>query len=993
MPSRRGLMPHIRSRWVLVLLLALSASMALGFFQNYGYPQPSMRNQPSKPPPSPVLSQLTFPTPTRQPALRQLVAGSIHVYEVTIKPGHFLEMRVEQLGVDLQVSVFAPGGQPFFTMDSPIGDNGSEVVRLVAASSAPYRFEVSGRKKKNFGPYRIWVAADRPATPGDQKEVEAEALYQQANEPPRNGDRSSSEVKLLRASKLWGEVKNYRRQPDAFVKLGEIYAARWDWKASLQVRLRAESLYRQTHQFIYLAGLANDLGSTRERLLDFEGARRDYENALSLGRRYGNAPALAAAHHNLGNLARILARSAEALKNLEQADQEWKLLGNREEDEAKTLTAMGLVFASAQRIDLARAKFNQALAILGKTKYSRQRAITLSQLGNVYLGLGAPDRARSFYLEALKIQRQIRDLGSLAATLNGIGLAFLHQRRYQEALGPFLEALQIYEQKSDPLYQARTLTNLGWVYASLGRNDDAGRAFERAQALAKRKDPWAEAAAAFGLARLEEARGNPIAAERQAKAAVATAEIVRATLNRDLRTSYFSGRQDLYDALIEILLWRHEINPGRGYSAQAFGVSEKARSRSLLDTISSSRTGQSRDDSPLVSSLSLAEIQRSLLDPQTLFLEYHLGKKASEVWIVDQNSFEHLRLPPREQIEALAARTHELLVQSARRERLGQARRAAMAFSRMLIGPATPWLGQKRLVISVPPALQGIPFSVLPDPSARNAGGPWPKPLVIDHEIVKVPSAAVLMGLRAREHARPVPRKLLAVLASPAFGPDDTGAVGTSFQSSSHIGEALLFGPFRPLTFARKEAEAVLREATGGETFAAYGFDATRQLVLSGRLRDFRNLHFATHGLLSTEDADLSALVLALVDRSGRPQNGILRASDIRNLEIPADLVVLSACETGLGQNIPGEGLVGLPQAFFAAGATRVLVSLWAVNDLSTSRLMQHFYHEYLGRGLSPSAALREAQKAMWQSPGRSAPFHWGAFEVQGDWKPVFSRR
>lgn len=985
-------MPHIRNSWISTLLV-LSASVVLGFIQNSSPPQSPTQFQALKLPPdsAPKLSRLMFPAPTRHPILRQLEAGSTHIYRVTVKPGHFLEIRVKQLGVDLQVSVFEPGGQPFFTMDSPIGERGDEVVHLVAASSAPYPFEVSCHEKADSGPYRIWIAVDRPATLGDRKEAEAEALYQQANELVDKGNKQSAEEKLLQAVRLWGEVRNFHRQPDALARLGEIYAAEWDWRKSLEMRLRARSLYRKTRQFTYLAGLANDLGTVRQNLSDLKSARADYEDALELARKSGNRQALAAAHYNLGNLARAQARSAEALKNLEQADREWRILGNHE-GEAKALTAMGLVFAHVRRIDLAHTKFNQALAILGKEKSSRQRAITLSQLGSVYLSLEAPDRARSLYLEALKIQRQIPDLDSVASTLNGIGLTFLHQRRHQEALGSFLEALQIYERKGNPLYQARTLTNLGWVYAALRRNDDAGRAFEKALALAKGKDPWAEAAAAFGLARLEEARGNPIAAERQAETAVETAETVRATLSRDLRTSYFSGRQDLYDALIEILLWRHEINPGRGYNARAFGVSEKARSRSLLDAISSSRTGRSRDNNPLVPSILLAEIQHSLLDSQTLLLEYHLGKKASEVWIIDQNLFQHLRLPPREQIEALARRTHELLVQSARREKLDQARLAAAELSRMLIGPTTPWLGHKRLVISVPPALQGIPFSVLPDPSARDAGGPWPRPLVVDHEIVKVPSAAVLMALRAREHSRPAPRKLLAVLASPAFGPDDTGAVGTSVQSSSQIGDALLFGPFQPLTFAKKEAEAVLREAAGGETFAAYGFDATRQLVLSGQLRDFRNLHFATHGLLSTEDADLSALVLALVDRSGRPQNGILRASDIRNLKMPADLVVLSACQTGLGQNIPGEGLVGLPQAFFAAGATRVLVSLWAVNDLSTSKLMERFYYEYLGRGLSPSAALQEAQKAMLQSPGRNAPFHWGAFEIQGDWMPVFSR-
>jgi CHAT domain-containing protein len=169
----------------------------------------------------------------------------------------------------------------------------------------------------------------------------------------------------------------------------------------------------------------------------------------------------------------------------------------------------------------------------------------------------------------------------------------------------------------------------------------------------------------------------------------------------------------------------------------------------------------------------------------------------------------------------------------------------------------------------------------------------------------------------------------------------------------------------------------------------ASGFDASRDFVLAGGLRDSRNIHFTTHGRLQTQDADLSALVLSQFDSQGRPVDGLLRASDVVRLDLPADLVVLSACETGLGEEIPGEGLVGLPQAFMVAGASRVLVSLWPVDDLASSKLMNRFYHEYIAEGRSPAAALREAQIAIWRLRRYEAPFFWGAFELQGDWRPA----
>jgi CHAT domain-containing protein len=147
------------------------------------------------------------------------------------------------------------------------------------------------------------------------------------------------------------------------------------------------------------------------------------------------------------------------------------------------------------------------------------------------------------------------------------------------------------------------------------------------------------------------------------------------------------------------------------------------------------------------------------------------------------------------------------------------------------------------------------------------------------------------------------------------------------------------------------------------------------------------------HGLFSSDDGASSSLVLSLWDRGGQYRNGFLRASEIYGLDLPADLVTLSACNTGRGESVPGEGVVGLSQAFLAAGATQVMMSLWPIEDFATSRLMKLFYHEYLGKGLSPAAALREAQKSMLKSAVRKAPFYWGGFEIQGDWNPTSARR
>jgi CHAT domain-containing protein len=152
-------------------------------------------------------------------------------------------------------------------------------------------------------------------------------------------------------------------------------------------------------------------------------------------------------------------------------------------------------------------------------------------------------------------------------------------------------------------------------------------------------------------------------------------------------------------------------------------------------------------------------------------------------------------------------------------------------------------------------------------------------------------------------------------------------------------------------------------------------------------LSKYRYVHFATHGYLDTARAGLSAIVLSLYDEKGKPQDGFLRAHDIYNLKMPAELVVLSACETGLGKDVRGEGLEGLTRGFMYAGARRVVVSLWNVNDKATAALMQRLYTGMLRTNKTPAAALRAAQIEMLRSGQWQAPYYWAAFVMQGEWK------
>jgi CHAT domain-containing protein len=165
-------------------------------------------------------------------------------------------------------------------------------------------------------------------------------------------------------------------------------------------------------------------------------------------------------------------------------------------------------------------------------------------------------------------------------------------------------------------------------------------------------------------------------------------------------------------------------------------------------------------------------------------------------------------------------------------------------------------------------------------------------------------------------------------------------------------------------------------------------FDANREAATDPSLGKYRYIHFASHAVFDPKNPDQSAIVLSQVDDKGQPVNGVLSAEDIHHLKLLADLVVLSACHTGLGKDVRGEGLLSLTRGFLASGAARVMVSLWAVEDQATAEMMNRFYRRLLGpQAMTPAAALRATQEEMWREGRWDAPYYWGGFVLRGEWR------
>ncbi len=422
-------------------------------------------------------------------------------------------------------------------------------------------------------------------------------------------------------------------------------------------------------------------------------------------------------------------------------------------------------------------------------------------------------------------------------------------------------------------------------------------------------------------------------------------------------------------------------------------------------------------------SLNAKQIQQ-LLDSGTILLEYSLGEKKSYLWAVTKDSITSFDLPPREEIETRSRKVYELLTarndrqtgetDAARTARIKAAEaeygKAAAELSRILLAPAASQIGNKRLLIVADGALNYIPFSALPAPNGKENVA-QAQPLGINHEIVTLPSASILALLREETQNRKPAPKMLAVFADPVFNRQDTRADSAAdrnikqtkqdidelknLSASRDFERAVLGvglrsdenGGLPRLPFSRREADTIFKFAPKNLSIKQLDFDASKRTVFASGLEDYRILHFATHGLLNSRHPALSGVVLSLVSENGGDIDGFLRLQDIYNLKLSADLVVLSSCNSALGKDVKGEGLIGLTRGFMYAGSPRVIASLWKVDDAATAELMSIFYRKMLTENLRPAAALRAAQTEMMKQTRWKSPYYWAPFVIQGEWK------
>lgn len=468
-----------------------------------------------------------------------------------------------------------------------------------------------------------------------------------------------------------------------------------------------------------------------------------------------------------------------------------------------------------------------------------------------------------------------------------------------------------------------------------------------------------------------------------------------------------------------------------------------------FDTIENSIRTKSRRYNSLTGGvpLTLEEIRRQVLDDDTTLLEYSLGEERSYLFAVTLSGFTVSRLPGREEVEQLVVAFRQRLVPSSMRRSITDLVAAATDPTRGLkvmaataksdpavvkayadtaralyaaaVEPAAPLFKQSRLLVVADGALNYVPFQALVTSApAEGADFSALEYLLKKNETVFAPSASVVAAIRQQRAAAAGDAAAggMLVVADPVFDASDAraaGAAGAQQAGEAAAGRAPGFASAvvdvsegvkgsdmqtsageRRVTLVRlagtgAEAEQIkeLAERAGRKADVWTGLQANEGELEARDLRPYRVLHFATHGLLNAERPQFTGVVLSLVG-NGAGADGFLRTDEVFNLKLGSPLVMLSACETGLGRERRGEGVMGLARAFMYAGAPTVGVTLWSVADRSTAELMTGFYENLLGaQPATPSAAMRAKQLALIGGSKYSAPFYWAPFVLVGDWK------
>lgn len=835
----------------------------------------------------------------------------------------------------------------------------------------------------------------------------------------RLGNRDKANEYQTMAAEILQAIGN--REVTALVlnNLGERHLDMGEPQKALEMLLKSSSLYRKASDIDAAVGEAQsyiNIGNVYVRIGDKNRAMNYYTQALEKSHGGLDQKYEALSLNNIGRLHSQSGEMQTALEFFQKAYEISRIIKNKR-FEAAFLNNLGRSYFTLGEQTKSFETLNQSLELSRSLEDKIGEAATLKNLGQMYLALAETDKALEHFYKALEIYNSVKDTQNLAETLLSLAKAESKKGNLEAAQAKAEEAISLIE-------TIRSRINIADLRDSFSANLQDYYGFYVELLMMRESQEPNKNYAALALQANERARARGLLnllAESNAN--------IREGVDAKLLEKETELR-NLLSARLENLT---KVLNGKAKPEKADALK---RETELIRTEFEQTQAQIRQTSPRysaltqASTLSLKQIQTEVLDADSVLLEYALGEEKSFLWIVTKDSFQTVELPKRVEIENSARLTYDALTArnkrvkfetvEERRARIEQADADFLdhttALSKTILAPAANLLAKKRLLIVADGALQYVPFASLIVSSSTNKGQRTKNEehfLIESNEVINLPSASALAILRREMNGRPLAPKTLAILADPIFDTKDErfqvleakNELVPKFKNialtkdkesglAKNLKRAVRDLDFDDedginlprLPFTRREADLISAFLPSNQRRKLLDFDANRNAVFDADLANYRFVHLATHSFINNKNPELSGIVFSLFDEKGKEQDGFLRVSEVFNLKLPAELVVLSGCRTGLGKEIRGEGLIGMTRGFMYAGAKRVVVSLWDVNDEGTSELMANFYREMLGnKKLSPASALRQAQISLLKDKRWQNPYFWATFTLQGE--------
>jgi CHAT domain-containing protein/predicted negative regulator of RcsB-dependent stress response len=791
---------------------------------------------------------------------------------------------------------------------------------------------------------------------------------------------SESAASHQAALSIWRELKIPYEEAQALINLAFVEARKGEWQNAISFHSQAQTLLDPKAYPFEMGQITISVGEIFIEIGLTDGALSNLKEAATYFGQTEDALGIAAVSLDMGKTYYQSEKYAEVIDTLQKA------IPGMEENNLPTMIAMshevlGQTYVALNEPATAFAHFETALNLFNRASRVMEAARVQARMGQVYAMQGKSREAENSYVTALNEFRKLSDRLNESATLFNLGKLKLETKDLASAEQYLRESIDVTENiRRTPTTSDLTAAFSATIHERYQRYIDCLMLMKKDANFATTAFQYSEKERGRSLKELLQATQSNLIPGIDPQLAQKE-QSLRQTLNakENYKIEMLSKKYDPK----ELVAVDAELNQLQQEYAQ------------LLNTLNTQFPLHGRIQNP--QSWDLRQIQEQVVaDDNTVLLEYSIGADRSYVWAVTRNDIVSYQLAAEAEITKVAQKVYDLLKEPPNSAAEAELANASNELSNLVLAPVSKSLDKRRIILVADDVLNYIPFQMLPQPNKQER-------LIESHEIINAPSASILGELRQETARRQPAAKVLAAFGNPVFASNyniakatNSGAMvpvlGTAGERWQHAlrdikveGDRIDPTNIQPLLYTTRELEN-LRQIAGDQSLMVTGFDATRETLNNTDLTQYAIVHFATHGVLDPKNPENSGLFLSMVNRDGKQQNGFVGLQDIYALKSRVDLVVLSACRTGLGKAVKGEGLIGVTRGFMNAGASSAVASLWSVDDEATAELMKHFYSNMLRDRMPPAAALREAQNTIRKDPRWSSPYYWAAFTFQGDY-------